>query len=108
MKEEHKVVAEKMEEIKKTLPKGLKINVFLDRSDLIDRAINTVKTNLIEGALIVIFVLVLILGNFRAGLIVASVIPLSLLFALGLMQFFGVSGNLMSLGAIDFGIIVEI
>jgi cobalt-zinc-cadmium resistance protein CzcA len=102
-----KVVAEKMEQIKKTLPKGLKINVFLDRSDLIDRAINTVKTNLMEGALIVIFVLVLILGNFRAGLIVASVIPLSLLFALGLMQFFGVSGNLMSLGAIDFGIIVD-
>ena len=101
------VVAAKMEEIKKTLPKGLRINVFLNRSDLIDRAIKTVETNLMEGALIVIFVLVLILGNFRAGLIVASVIPLAMLFALGMMQLFGVSGNLMSLGAIDFGIIVD-
>ena len=72
-----------------------------------NRAVGTVKTNLIEGALIVIFVLVLFLGNLRAGLIVASAIPLSMLFALGMMNVFGVSANLMSLGAIDFGLIVD-
>jgi cobalt-zinc-cadmium resistance protein CzcA len=74
---------------------------------LVNRAISTVETNLLEGALIVIFVLVLFLGNFRAGLIVASAIPLSMLFALGMMNLFGVSANLMSLGAIDFGLIVD-
>ncbi len=72
-----------------------------------DRAIVTVSRNLIEGALIVIFILVLLLGNIRAGLIVASVIPLSMLFAISMMNLFGVSGNLMSLGAIDFGLIVD-
>ncbi|MCK9399574.1 MAG: CusA/CzcA family heavy metal efflux RND transporter [Bacteroidales bacterium] len=93
--------------IQKSLPKGVKIEPFLNRSDLVGRAIGTVSKNLIEGALIVVFILVLLLGNLRAGLIVASVIPLSMLFALSLMNLFGVSGNLMSLGAIDFGLIVD-
>jgi cobalt-zinc-cadmium resistance protein CzcA len=100
-------VKEKMEQIKKTLPDGVTIEVFLDRSELVDRAIHTVSQNLLEGALIVIFVLVLFLGNLRAGLIVASVIPLSMLFAISMMNLFGVSGNLMSLGAVDFGLIVD-
>lgn len=100
-------IKDKIKEIEKTLPEGVIIDPFLDRSQLVKRAMGTVETNLIEGALIVIFVLVLFLGNFRAGLIVASVIPLSMLFALAMMRLFGVSGNLMSLGAIDFGIIVD-
>ncbi|RAJ97823.1 cobalt-zinc-cadmium resistance protein CzcA [Larkinella arboricola] len=100
-------VKNRMEQIRKTLPEGVDIHAFLDRSELVGRAINTVTRNLIEGALIVIFVLILFLGNWRAGLIVASVIPLSMLFAIGMMQVFGVSGNLMSLGAIDFGLIVD-
>jgi cobalt-zinc-cadmium resistance protein CzcA len=101
------LVKEKMEQIKKTLPKGVEITPFLDRSNLVDRTISTVEKNLLEGALIVVFVLVLLLGNWRAGLVVASVIPLSLLFAISMMKLFGVSGNLMSLGAIDFGLIVD-
>ncbi len=101
------LVKERMKTVKKSLPEDVEIEAFLDRTNLIDRAINTVKTNLIEGALIVILILVLFLGNLRAGLIVASVIPLSLLFALSLMNLFGVSANLMSLGAIDFGLIVD-
>ena len=100
-------VKEKVEIIKKSLPEGVVIEPFLDRSELIGRAISTVTTNLIEGGLIVVFILVLFLGNLRAGLVVASVIPLSMLFALGMMHIFGVSGNLMSLGAIDFGLIVD-
>ena len=100
-------VKEKMEQIKKSLPKGVEITSFLDRTMLVDRTISTVEKNLIEGALIVVFVLVLLLGNWRAGLVVASVIPLSLLFAISMMKLFGVSGNLMSLGAIDFGLIVD-
>lgn len=100
-------VKERIEQIQKSLPKGVVIEPFLDRSDLVDRAIKTVTTNLLEGGLIVVFVLVLLLGNLRAGLLVASVIPLSMLFALGMMNLFGVSGNLMSLGAIDFGLIVD-
>jgi cobalt-zinc-cadmium resistance protein CzcA len=96
-----------MEIIGKTLPQGIKIVPYLDRSVLIGRAINTVEKNLIEGGLIVVFILVLLLGNLRAGLIVASVIPLCLLFAFALMHIFGVSANLMSLGAIDFGLIVD-
>ncbi len=96
-----------MEIIGKTLPQGIKIIPYLDRSVLIGRAINTVEKNLIEGGLIVVFILVLLLGNLRAGLIVASVIPLCLLFAFALMHIFGVSANLMSLGAIDFGLIVD-
>ncbi len=101
------LVKEKMEAVRKSLPADVEIDAYLDRTTLVDRAVNTVKINLIEGALIVIFVLVLFLGNLRAGLIVASAIPLSLLFALGMMNIFGVSANLMSLGAIDFGLIVD-
>jgi cobalt-zinc-cadmium resistance protein CzcA len=89
------------------LPKGVTIDPFLNRSDLVGRSIGTVSENLIIGALIVIFILVFLLGNLRAGLIVSSVIPLSMLFAISLMNLFGVSGNLMSLGAIDFGLIVD-
>ncbi|HMP20317.1 MAG: CusA/CzcA family heavy metal efflux RND transporter [Lacibacter sp.] len=100
-------VKDKITQIQKSLPEGVVIEPFLDRSALVSRAIGTVKTNLIEGALIVIFVLVIFLGNIRSGLIVASVIPLAMLFAIALMNMFGVSGNLMSLGAIDFGLIVD-
>jgi cobalt-zinc-cadmium resistance protein CzcA len=100
-------VKEKMAQINKTLPEGVVAEAFIDRGKLVDSAIGTVTKNLLEGALIVIFVLILFLGNLRAGLIVASVIPLSMLFAVILMNHFGVSGNLMSLGAIDFGIIVD-
>jgi len=100
-------VKEKMKDIEKTLPEGVYIDAYLDRSQLIDRAIGTVEKNLIEGALIVIFVLVIFLGNIRAGLIVATVIPLALLFAVSMMRLFGISGNLMSLGAIDFGLVVD-
>jgi cobalt-zinc-cadmium resistance protein CzcA len=100
-------VKERIEQIKKTLPEGVDIEPFLDRTKLVNNAISTVTKNLAEGALIVIFVLVLLLGNLRAGLVVASVIPLAMLFAISLMNLFGVSGNLMSLGAIDFGLIVD-
>lgn len=100
-------VKEKLETIKKSLPADVTIEAFADRTGLVDRAIGTVERNLLEGALIVMFILVLFLGNIRAGLIVASAIPLSLLFALGCMKLFGVSANLMSLGAIDFGLIVD-
>lgn len=100
-------IKEKLPVIQKSLPNDVVIEPYLDRTELVGRAISTVEKNLIEGALIVIFVLVLFLGNIRAGLIVASAIPLSMLFALGLMNVFGVSANLMSLGAIDFGLIVD-
>jgi len=100
-------VQARVEQIQKTLPEGVVIDPFLVRSDLVNRAIGTVERNLIEGALIVIFVLVLFLGNWRAGLVTASVIPLAMLFAVSMMNVFGVSGNLMSLGAIDFGLIVD-
>lgn len=100
-------VKDRIAQIEKNLPKGVMIEPFLDRTKLVDKSINTVTKNLAEGALIVIFVLVLLLGNFRAGLIVASVIPLAMLFAIAMMKLFGVSGNLMSLGAIDFGLIVD-
>lgn len=100
-------VQERINEIQKSLPEGVYIEPFLSRSELIGRTTSTVETNLIEGSLIVIFVLVLLLGSFRGGLITASVIPLSLLFAFILMKQFGVWANLMSLGAIDFGIIVD-
>ncbi len=100
-------VKARMETIKKSLPTDVEIEPYIDRTTLVKRAISTVERNLTEGALIVILVLILFLGNLRAGLIVASAIPLSLLFALGLMNVFGVSANLMSLGAIDFGLIVD-
>ena len=100
-------VKERVAEISKSLPKGVYINPFLERSELIAKTTFTVTENLILGCLIVIFVVVLLLGNFRSGLVVASVIPLCLLFALSLMYIFGVDANLMSLGAIDFGIIID-
>ena len=100
-------VKEKIPQIQSSLPEGVEIEPFLDRTDLVNRAIHTVAENLILGFLIVVFVLILFLGNFRAGLIVASVIPLAMLFAIIMMNLFGVSGNLMSLGAIDFGIIID-
>lgn len=100
-------VKERLAQIESSLPEGVQITTFLDRERLVNRTIATVEKNLIEGALIVIFVLVLLVGNFRAGLIIASVIPLAMLFALGMMQLMGVSANLMSLGAIDFGLIVD-
>ena len=102
-----KLVKERMEEIQTSLPEGITISKFLDRTELINNTTGTVTTNLTEGALIVIFVLVFLLGNWRAGLIVASTIPISLLFAFILMNIFDVWANLMSLGAIDFGIIVD-
>src|SRR5215216_3368698 len=102
-----KNIKDRVAEIQKTLPEGVVIDPFLDRTKMVNNAIGTVKTNLIEGALIVVFVLVLFLGNLRAGLLVASVIPLSMLFAVIMMNLFGVSGNLMSLGALDFGLIVD-
>ena len=102
-----KLVKERVARIQKSLPEGVRIVPFIDRTELIDRAIATVEKNLLEGGLIVIFVLVLLLGNWRAGLIVASVIPLAMLFTFGMMRLFGVSANLMSLGAIDFGLVVD-
>ncbi len=102
-----KNIKERIEQIKKTLPEGVVIDPFLDRTKMVNNAISTVSKNLLEGALIVVFVLVLFLGNFRAGLLVATVIPLSMLFAIIMMNIFGVSGNLMSLGALDFGLIVD-
>ncbi|WP_299337858.1 CusA/CzcA family heavy metal efflux RND transporter [uncultured Psychroserpens sp.] len=100
-------VKERVTSISKSLPKGVYINAFLDRSELIARTTFTVTENLVLGCLIVVFVVVLLLGNWRSGLVVASVIPLCLLFALSLMYLFGVDANLMSLGAIDFGIIID-
>lgn len=97
----------RIEEIKKSLPEGVTIDEFYNREDLVNKTIRTVETNLIEGGVIVILVLVLLLGNLRAGFIVASVIPLAMLFAIIMMNVFKVSGNLMSLGAIDFGLIVD-
>lgn len=100
-------VKERMAEIQKTLPEGIIVEPFIDRTDLVNRVTGTIERNLIEGGLIVIFILILFLGSWRAGLVVASVIPLAMLFAFGMMKTFGVSGNLMSLGAIDFGLIVD-
>lgn len=102
-----KNVKHRMAQIQKSLPEGVVIEPFIDRTNLVDRVEGTIARNLIEGGLIVIFVLILFLGNARAGLVVASVIPLSMLFAFGMMKLFGIDGNLMSLGAIDFGMIVD-
>ena len=102
-----KNVKERISQIQKSLPEGVVIEPFIDRTNLVDRVDGTIARNLIEGGLIVIFVLVIFLGNWRAGLVVASVIPLSMLFAFGMMKTFGIDGNLMSLGAIDFGMIVD-
>lgn len=102
-----KNVKERINQIQKSLPEGVVIEPFIDRTNLVDRVEGTIARNLIEGGLIVIFVLVIFLGNWRAGFVVASVIPLSMLFAFGMMKTFGIDGNLMSLGAIDFGMIVD-
>lgn len=102
-----KNVKERINQIQKSLPEGVVIEPFIDRTNLVDRVEGTIARNLIEGGLIVIFVLVIFLGNWRAGLVVASVIPLSMLFAFSMMKTFGIDGNLMSLGAIDFGMIVD-
>ncbi|MBL3656134.1 CusA/CzcA family heavy metal efflux RND transporter [Fulvivirga sediminis] len=100
-------VKERVAEIQSTLPEGVSIKPFLDRTKLVEKTTGTITENLIIGGLIVILALVFLLGTMRSGLIVASVIPLSMLFALGMMNTFGVSANLMSLGALDFGIIVD-
>jgi len=100
-------IKERVEEVKKSLPEGVELVAFYDRTELVDRAIATVEKNLIEGAIFVIVVLILLLGNWRGALLVATIIPLSMLFAAILMRFFNVSGNLMSLGALDFGLIVD-
>lgn len=100
-------IKQRLEKIQVSLPEGVVIEPFLDRAKMVNNTISTVKTNLMEGALIVVFILVIFLGNFRAGLLVASVIPLSMLFAIIMMNIFGVGGNLMSLGALDFGLIVD-
>jgi cobalt-zinc-cadmium resistance protein CzcA len=100
-------VKKRLAEIEPGLPEGVQIATFLDRENFVDRTVSTVEKNLIEGALIVVFILVLLVGNFRAGLIIASVIPLSMLFAISIMQATGLTANLMSLGAIDFGLIVD-
>src|SRR5581483_3353863 len=109
--ENSRIVAEnataRLKEIEKTLPAGVKIEPFYDRTALVKKTIGTVERNLIEGAILVVAVLLLLLGNFRASLIVASAIPLSMLVAFTGMVQTGISGNLMSLGAIDFGLIVD-
>lgn len=106
-REVSKRVQEKIETIKLSLPKGVTIEEYYNRENLVNRTISTVEKNLAEGAIIVIMVLVLLLGNLRAGLIVASIIPLSMLFAFIMMNIFKITGNVMSLGAIDFGLIVD-
>lgn len=100
-------VKERIEQIRKTLPEGVELIPFYDRTELVDRSIGTVVKNLVEGAILVILVLVLLLGNWRGAALVASIIPLSMLFAAICMRVFNVSGNLMSLGALDFGLIVD-
>ncbi|MCL4132771.1 UNVERIFIED_CONTAM: hypothetical protein GTU68_032715 [Idotea baltica] len=100
-------VKKRVASIQNSLPEGVYINGFLERSELINKTTFTIAENLILGSLIVIFVVVLLLGNWRSGIVVASVIPLSLLFAIILMKQFNVDANLMSLGAIDFGIIID-
>ena len=100
-------VKERIASIRKSLPEGVVIEPFIDRTQLVDRVTGTIERNLLEGGIIVILILILFLGDLRAGLVVASVIPISMLFAFGMMRISGVSGNLMSLGAIDFGMIVD-
>ncbi len=97
----------RLEEVKKTLPTGVEVAAAYDRTSLVDKVLRTVEKNLFEGAILVIAVIFVFLGNFRAGLIVALAIPLSMLFAFDLMLRFGIAGSLMSLGAIDFGLIVD-
>src|SRR5207245_5877704 len=99
-------VKARIAEIQSKLPEGVEIQIQYDRSQLIDRTVRTVRTNLFEGAVLVVAVLLVLLGNWRAALIVASAIPLSFLFALTAMALFGFSGNLMILGACDFAFIL--
>jgi len=101
------LVKERLAEIERTLPQGVVIEPFYDRAGFVDRVLSTVRKNLLEGGIVVAFVLLVMLGNLRAGLVVASVIPLAMLGAFSLMRLFGVSGNLLSLGAIDFGLVVD-
>ncbi len=98
---------ERLEEASKSLPEGVHVKVLYDRTELVDRVIATVRENLLEGALLVIAVLFVFLGNLRAGLIVASAIPLAMLFSFSAMLRFGISASLLSLGAIDFGLVVD-
>ncbi len=107
VKEVITAVKARVNTIQSTLPPGITINGFLERSELIGRTTHTITENLILGCLIVIFAVILLLGDIRTGLIIASVIPISLLFAISLMYLFGVDANLMSMGAIDFGIIID-
>jgi cobalt-zinc-cadmium resistance protein CzcA len=100
-------IKERINQIQKSLPEGVIIDPFLDRTKMVDNSISTVTRNLFEGALIVLAILIIFLGNFRAAFLVASVIPLAMLFAIIMMNMFGVSGNLMSLGALDFGLIID-
>src|SRR5438034_5216212 len=100
-------VKTRIAEVQSKLPEGVEIQIQYDRSLLIDRTIDTVKKNLFEGAILVVVILLALLGNWRAAFIVALAIPLSFLFALTSMERFGISGNLMSLGAIDFGLIID-
>lgn len=100
-------VAERVTEISASLPQGVKLEVLYDRSDLVNETLGTIEHNLLTGAALVILVLILLLGNMRAALITAAVIPLSLLFTFVFMKWFSISGNLLSLGALDFGIIVD-
>ncbi len=102
-----KAVKERVAEVQKTLPKGIIINPILERTELINKTTETIIENLSIGALIVIFVVVLLLGDLRSGFIVASVIPLSLLFTIGFLNVFDIPANLMSMGALDFGIIID-
>lgn len=102
-----RAVKAKLAEIQAKLPPGVEVHTLYDRSELVDRTIRTVETNLAEGALLVVVILFLLLGNFRGALIVALAIPLSMLFAMTGMVWLGIPGNLMSLGAIDFGLIID-
>ncbi|WNG37707.1 efflux RND transporter permease subunit [Archangium violaceum] len=102
-----RALAQRLEEVKKSLPGDVQVEVVYERTELVDLVLRTVRTNLLEGALLVIAVLFVFLGNWRAGLIVAAAIPLSLLFAFNAMLRFGIAGTLMSLGAIDFGLVVD-
>src|SRR5206468_4760269 len=97
----------KLEEIKETLPPDVEVQTVYDRTELVDHVIDTVRKNLFEGGLLVIAVLFAFLGNLRAALIVALAIPLSMLFAFSGMLRFGIAASLLSLGAIDFGMVVD-
>ena len=100
-------VKERIEQIKKTLPEGVILKPFYDQSILVNETIHTVAANLVEGGVLVILVLLIMLGNLRAALIVAITIPISMMFSFIGMKSMGITANIMSLGAIDFGMIVD-